>query len=129
MATTTRRSPSPSRCREHSNGEISAPSSTSALNDPRGGPRLAPGGVAVGPVADRGAERTVTRTERPAGATDPGAHLPGSLHCRRHLESRPFHRGLRHERDRWPCALDTHRWRSEEHTSELQSLAYLVCRL
>src|SRR5205823_8511761 len=29
-------------------------------------------------------------------------------------------------RDRWPARA---RWRSEEHTSELQSLAYLVCRL
>src|SRR2546425_8645542 len=27
------------------------------------------------------------------------------------------------------CARDPRVWRSEEHTSELQSLAYLVCRL
>src|SRR6266853_7004212 len=29
------------------------------------------------------------------------------------------------DRTRWPCA----RWRSEEHTSELQSQSNLVCRL
>src|SRR2546425_3458124 len=29
----------------------------------------------------------------------------------------------------WPMALCGHVLRSEEHTSELQSLAYLVCRL
>src|SRR2546425_3087387 len=33
-------------------------------------------------------------------------------------------RGIRGERKAWEL-----RWRSEEHTSELQSLAYLVCRL
>src|SRR2546425_2220330 len=46
-------------------------------------------------------------------------------------------RGYRQKRDRWrsvflaPGARDLHHLgaRSEEHTSELQSLAYLVCRL
>src|SRR2546429_7896543 len=99
MATTTRRSPSPSRCREHSNGVISAPSSTSALNDPRGGPRLGPGGGALGPVGDRSAECTLPRTDRPAGATGPSAPPPGSPPCRPPLESRHFHGGLRDDRD------------------------------
>src|SRR2546425_8069815 len=35
-------------------------------------------------------------------------------------------RGHRHDDDLWAKARP---WRSEEHTSELQSLAYLVCRL
>src|SRR5205823_13700726 len=30
---------------------------------------------------------------------------------------------------RRPCSLPSSNYRSEEHTSELQSLAYLVCRL
>src|SRR2546425_4111393 len=29
----------------------------------------------------------------------------------------------------WPATCNSALWRSEEHTSELQSLAYLVCRL
>src|SRR2546425_5075967 len=32
-------------------------------------------------------------------------------------------------RQRYGCLTPSHRPRSEEHTSELQSLAYLVCRL
>src|SRR2546423_5008875 len=39
-------------------------------------------------------------------------------------ESRPALRVLKES-----CCLRVHRHRSEEHTSELQSLAYLVCRL
>src|SRR5439155_25270074 len=109
-ATTTRRSLYPSTCKEHSNGVISAPSSTSASNDPRGGPRPAPGGVAVWLVGAGSAERTVTGTDRPTDAVGPSANLPGSVHCRRHLESRHFHWGLRHERYEWTCALDTHGW-------------------
>src|SRR2546425_8305661 len=36
----------------------------------------------------------------------------------------PASQACRQQGARWP-----ERWRSEEHTSELQSLAYLVCRL
>src|SRR2546425_4994380 len=35
----------------------------------------------------------------------------------------------RHQRGRAPRSLTVQYFRSEEHTSELQSLAYLVCRL
>src|SRR2546423_6424238 len=42
------------------------------------------------------------------------------------LEARPRVGTAHHERD---VAEATHVRRSEEHTSELQSLAYLVCRL
>src|SRR2546425_9116965 len=56
----------------------------------------------------------------------------------RPLRFRPGGRSIRRE---FPCSTrsapialfpsipTTKRWRSEEHTSELQSLAYLVCRL
>src|SRR2546425_8605945 len=42
----------------------------------------------------------------------------------RQLYVRPFDRAQHRKRHR-----KGNRWRSEEHTSELQSLAYLVCRL
>src|SRR2546423_10512672 len=49
----------------------------------------------------------------------------------RHLELvQPLHRAQRHPADVLDQTQPEHRRdRSEEHTSELQSLAYLVCRL
>src|SRR2546425_9502385 len=72
----------------------------------------------------RGCRQRITRGERP-----PAEGWRGEKGERR---ARP-----RSRRRRWPCpplrpkrsALWAPQGRSEEHTSELQSLAYLVCRL
>src|SRR2546425_4270160 len=45
------------------------------------------------------------------------------------LHARPVHRGRPSHADGAPLPADEAGSRSEEHTSELQSLAYLVCRL
>src|SRR5205823_15001609 len=49
------------------------------------------------------------------------------VHCRRH-GNRRRRRGERRAVSRPPLHGGRNRARSEEHTSELQSLAYLVCR-
>src|SRR2546425_6897709 len=61
-----------------------------------------------------------------------------SLHDALPISDPPRAGGRGHHRHRYdrhhshghdPCAPDSAKSRSEEHTSELQSLAYLVCRL
>src|SRR2546425_4019782 len=59
--------------------------------------------------------RAASRALRARARRRPPGRLAGVLHAERPL---PHH----HRRERTPR-------RSEEHTSELQSLAYLVCRL
>src|SRR3712207_7659326 len=74
-----------------------------------------------------------SRAERAARAClgdDPAQDPIGVVEA---LEPRPgvgdAREGLRHLRDRQDVALAVERLRSEEHTSELQSRQYLVCRL
>src|SRR2546425_7738198 len=65
------------------------------------------------PISHRGGREGLAQ-DRVAGRSAPHLRVPGS--GRRDA--------VRAQADRRPTAL-----RSEEHTSELQSLAYLVCRL
>src|SRR2546425_2500743 len=63
--------------------------------------------------------------------SSPPSSPPHREHARRRLQPRDGLGGRRRQRDNRPGQARTHpgRYRSEEHTSELQSLAYLVCRL
>src|SRR2546425_8413644 len=55
---------------------------------------------------------------------------PGADQIRAHRELRRSLQGKRFDRTHpFTDVIDVHKARSEEHTSELQSLAYLVCRL
>src|SRR2546425_2595401 len=64
------------------------------------------------PIRERSEARVVSRTSRPSISKAP--------------EVTSKKRGIRCTRVLLPAPLEP---RSEEHTSELQSLAYLVCRL
>src|SRR2546425_6171927 len=88
---------------------------------------------AAGVVSEpAGADRVGIRVDR-LPAPDHGARLPGDP-TRLAVQRAPCAQVLRgilmeHSDDREPVAVGAAGVRSEEHTSELQSLAYLVCRL
>src|SRR2546425_1715144 len=65
---------------------------------------------------------TLFRSPRLARASE--RTVSGQNYCREYRASYKADRKDRNEEEYWPTSL-----RSEEHTSELQSLAYLVCRL
>src|SRR5690606_41474798 len=73
------------------------------------------------------------RTDLPNVGTSPApARRAGRRHVRTAPTFEPAPRILAPSdtRPRWPsCPSKSYRWRSEEHTSELQSRENLVCRL
>src|SRR2546425_1737574 len=73
-------------------------------------------------------EEEVQGSRRLASAEHRGKSGDGRVHPRRHREAGQDEQGRRHKNDRRVREL-LEDVRSEEHTSELQSLAYLVCRL
>src|SRR5690625_6656289 len=63
-----------------------------------------------------------------ARAKNPGHLRSPVVSCRPGIRSRSrFHQQVASETQ--PCAIRKKCWRSEEHTSELQSRGHLVCRL
>src|SRR5205823_14006044 len=100
-------------------------SSTWATGAP--GPRIwTPCAATTVKAARRSARRARGCGERPARRRDPGTH-PGPDRVPAGELDRPSHPGQRCPEARRHEVRDIAR--SEEHTSELQSLAYLVCRL
>src|SRR3712207_8560477 len=74
---------------------------------------------------------TLFRSPLVGSERDPSAFLPVLVLCSRlgTCAPHPRHGALLYpSRSRWPCRAPA-RGRSEEHTSELQSRQYLVCRL
>src|SRR6266404_8834582 len=71
--------------------------------------------------------RLVDRAQRRRGPSDQDAVLPGHPELDGHLRGHHRRGGVREVRHAAPPLDEL--TRSEEHTSELQSLAYLVCRL
>src|SRR2546425_5867149 len=65
----------------------------------------------------------------PRSTLFPYTTLFRSRPSRRRPDRRPSARGPARSAEREPLAAAAQQRRSEEHTSELQSLAYLVCRL
>src|SRR2546425_13026187 len=72
---------------------------------------------------------TVLRTDDLHADRKPGRREPARGSRRRQVRHARVARPEQVIRHRETLAVDRHRARSEEHTSELQSLAYLVCRL
>src|SRR5205823_13044451 len=79
----------------------------------------------LGAVGDEGVEQPPAEQRRVA--QHPQLPLPGDHERAAPALGRPVHLPHRHE-GRRPVTVPQ-QGRSEEHTSELQSLAYLVCRL
>src|SRR2546425_2580646 len=88
----------------------------------------------VGPHAEvrrrhRGVGGVVTKERQRRGAGQPAPRDGQGGHGPRYAAERCHSADDRLDGDARRCRDDARRVRSEEHTSELQSLAYLVCRL